>query len=278
MDPYKILGVKKTATQDEIKSAYRDLAKKYHPDLNPEHKASEHKFKDITVAYDLIGTPESRSKYDKGEYSQADDANAQWQQQRRPFYYETQGPGRYSSSESNFDADLFESLFGARGRASQARPPDIYQLEIEQKDAILGGEKEVTLPSGKKLSIRIPPGVTSETRLKINDQLYIELLVKSDHRFIRQGDDLLTELPVSLTEAVFGGDVRAPTVDGEVMLKVPRHSNTGTRLRIPGKGVFNRMKNRRGDQITTLKVMLPKVIDPELEEALRQWVRRRGAA
>lgn len=273
MDPYQVLGVKKNATQDEIKNAYRDLAKKYHPDLNPGRKDAEKKFKDVSEAYEMLGTAESRAKYDRGEYTQ-DRAG----QSHEPFYYKTQGQGRYSSAESGFADDLFESLFGARSSASRAPSPETYELGVTLKDAVLGTEKEVTLPSGKKISIRIPAGITTGTRLKINDQLYLELTVQPDNRFTRQGDDLLLELPVSITDAVFGGNVRTSTLEGEVMLKVPRHSNTGTRLRIPKKGAFNRAKNRRGDQIVTLKVMLPKVIDREFEEALQQWQRRRTAA
>lgn len=317
-DPYQILGVSKTASQDEIKNAYRALAKKYHPDLNPGNKEAENKFKDISHAYELVGTPEARAKYERGEFEQVPpgfDGFAGFGKRGRPggggagpFYYQTQeGPagqaGRYSFSfgGEGFDEDIFESIFGglggagmgggrrsARGASSQGFPGQdvLYQMEVDLRDAVRGAEREITLPTGKRLAVKIPAGVTDGTKLRFAGlgepglnggpagDAFIEIRVREDARFKRQGDHLIMELPISLSEALFGGEVRVPTIDGEVMLKIPPRSNTDQKMKLSGKGVYNRSTKRRGDQIVVLKVMLPKKPDPELEEALKRWSER----
>lgn len=299
-DPYQILGVAKTATQDEIKKAYRGLAKKLHPDLNPGNKEAEAKFKEISYAYDLIGTPESRAKFDRGEFA-AEEAAKTGAAGGGPFYYQTQGErgGRYTYSfNGDFDEDLFSSIFGAMGGAGTARrrsrrasvptagEDQLFQMEIGLRDAALGAEREITLPSGKRLAVKIPAGVTDGLKLRFAGQgapglnggpagdVYIELRVSEDARFKRQGDSLVMELPISISEAVLGANVLVPTIDGNVTVKVPKHSNTDQKLRLSGKGLFNRATKKRGDQIIILKVVLPKQPDAELEEALRAWSAR----
>lgn len=273
INPYQALGVAKTASQEEIRSAYRSLAKKYHPDLNPGSKEAERRFKELSTAYDQIGTPEARAKFDRGESGF---------EQRPP----RQGPFYRDAHEE----DLFESIFGggSRRRAGMKFPGEdtLYRMQVELREATLGAEKEILLPNGRKLFVRIPRGVTDGTRLRFAGQggpgihggppgdAYVELTVRSDPRFTRQGDDLILELPVSLGEALWGARVRVPTLEGEVLLKIPPHSNSGTRLRLPGKGAYSRAAHRRGDELVMLKVMLPESIDPELEEALRIWERR----
>jgi DnaJ-class molecular chaperone len=283
-DPYQALGVSKTASQDAIKNAYRNLAKKYHPDLNPGSKEAERKFKEVSAAYDQIGTPEARAKFDRGE-SSFDQAPPR----QGPFY--RQAHDRYTSSfGQEQDEDLFSSIFGNRrgGGANMRFPGEdaLYRMEVDLREATLGGEKEIYLPTGKKLSVRIPPGVTDGTRLRFAGQggpginggppgdAYVELSVRPDERFRREGDDLVLELPISLSEAILGGEVRVPTLDREVMLKIPPHSNSGTRLRLQGKGTYNRVTKRRGDERVILKVMLPAESDAELEEALVKWQQR----
>ncbi len=304
LDPYKTLGVAKSATQDEIKSAYRELAKKFHPDLNPGNKEAERKFKDLSGAYELIGSPESRAKFDRGESEQVPPG---WGGSRHqgPFYNQTQRPGeggRYTHSfGEGMDEETLESIFGAFGgfggapgggaRRSRQRGPvpgeDVsLRMEIDLRDAVLGSEKEVTFPNGKKLSMRIPAGIASGAKLRFAGQgsaspnqgppgdAYVEFQVRPDPRFQNQGDDLILELPVSITEAVFGAEVKVPTLDGEVLLKIPRHSNTGKRLKLGGKGIYNRTAKKRGDLIVSLKIYLPDPNDPEfaaIEEALKQW-------
>jgi DnaJ-class molecular chaperone len=292
-DPYQTLGVSRSATQDEIRDAYRNLAKKFHPDLNPGKKAAEEKFKDLSAAYERIGTAESRTRYDRGE---SEEAQAGADPRRGPFYHRTQQGsgdprgGRYTYSfgqgAEGMDEDLFESLFGSRGSRGSRGEDELYRIDIPLRDAVLGSETQFSLPSGKRLSVRIPPGIGDGTRLRFAGQgaaspsgptrgdVYLEVRIRPDERFQRQGDDLILELPVSITEAVFGAEVRVPTLEGGVLLKIPPGSNTGTRLRVAGKGAKSRPDSARGDELVVLKVVLPRSIDAELEAALRQWKER----
>jgi DnaJ-class molecular chaperone len=275
-DPYQVLGVSKTATQDEIKNAYRSLAKKFHPDLNPGNKDAETRFKDISNAYALVGTAEERAKFDRGELNE--EAARRAGAGAGPFYYETQRGrrGRYSSSFSDFGFEF-------------PGEDEHYQMSVDLRDTILGAEREITLPSGRRLRVKIPPGVTSGKKLRFAGlggpglggppgDVYVEIQVREDPRFKQEGANLVIETPVSLTDAVFGGRVRVPTLEGQVELKVPPHSNTGTKLKLAGKGAYDRETGRRGDEIVVLKIKLPDEIDPELENALRDWQRKRGAA
>jgi DnaJ-class molecular chaperone len=291
-DPYQILGVARTASQDEIKNAYRDLAKRHHPDLNPGRKDAERMFKDISAAYELVGTPEKRARFDRGEAAAA--AAAAAARRGGPWYHPTQaggGEARYSSSfgAEGFDEELLRSIFGGgagggrRAAGPRAGRDQLYRMDLELRDAALGGEREITLPGGRRLAVKIPAGVTDGMRLRFAGQgdpgagggpagdAYVELHVRPDPRFRRSGDDIELELPISLPEAVLGGEARVPTLEGEVALRIPRHSNTGRRLRLAGKGVFSRATGRRGDQLVILKVVLPERVDPELEELVGKW-------
>lgn len=308
-DPYQILGVTKSSTHDEIKNAYRTLAKKFHPDLNPGNKAAEDKFKRISQAYDLIGTPEARGNYDRREFERPGPGEGPFRQER-PFYYRTQqdGPegGRYAYSfgEEMDQGDLFETLFGERftgfGQDSRSRESiksplkgeDLHhRMDIRLDESIQGGAKDITFPSGhppgqairKKLRVKLPKGVTDGTRLKFAGQgkpglrggppgdAYVEIHVLPDPRFQREGDDLILQLPVSITEALFGGEIQIPTIEKELVLRIPPHSNTGTRLRLRGLGAWNRSTGKRGDLLVNLNVLLPKTVDSELESTLRKW-------
>ena len=294
-DPYEILGVSKTASQEEIKNAYRSLAKKYHPDLNPGNKEREARFKEVAAAYEKVGDAEARAKFDRGESEEFAGAGAAGGAGgnpfggERPFYYHTQGGegGRYSFSGDFGDSDFFENLFrqtgqgGARRARSQDYPGEdaLYQLELTLRDAALGAEKDLTLPNGKKLHVKIPPGVDTGSRLRFRGQggpgvgsgpagdAYVELTVRPQPGFTRKGQDLETELPISLFEAVEGGEVEAPTLDGKVALRVPPGVSSGARLRVRGKGVGS-PGGGRGDQYVTLKIVLPKAVPAELKDSL----------
>ncbi|MEO5970784.1 MAG: J domain-containing protein [Bdellovibrionia bacterium] len=298
-DPYQTLGLTKQATQEDIKNAYRAMAKKYHPDLNPGNKEAEKKFKDVAAAYELLGTPESRGKFDRGETpEQMQEQQQQYQQQARssqrtgPFYYNTQQDGgRYSHSfgEDVGMGDIFENLFRQTGRRGPSRPQggdipgedQLYQMEVDFKDSILGADREITLPTGKKLQIKIPPGIDTGKRLRFRGQggpsagkgpsgdAYIEVTVRPLAGFRRIDNNVESDLPISFIEGILGAEVQVPTLDGSVILKVPPGVSTGSRLRIRGKGVAS--AKDPGDQIVVLKVVLPKQINPELQEAVRAW-------
>jgi DnaJ-class molecular chaperone len=282
-DPYVVLGVSKTATQDEIKKAYRKLAKTTHPDLNPGNKELEKKFKEVSHAFDQVGTPEARAKFEKGENEQKQYEN---HQRHGGGYSQSQNQGgRYTSGFGDqFDAgDIFESLFGGRGQKSRRTGPtagedELYQLEVEFKEAALGGEKVISLPGGKKLQVKIPAGLEEGQKLRFkgqagpgmnggaNGDVYVEAHIKPMAGFIRRGKDIEVELSISFFEAIAGSQVSVPTLDGEVLLTIPSGVSTGSKLRVKGKGVGS--GETRGNQIVTIKVVTPKEVPAGLVDAL----------
>lgn len=292
-DPYTTLGVDSKASQDEIKAAYRKLAKKLHPDLNPGNKKAESQFKDISSAYDQIGTAEDRAKYDRGQV-EAEAAKQYARSQRGPFYSQTQhGGGRYSNQFEGIDEDILSSIFSQMGRRGQGgfqSPPEdeLYQMEIDFKDSILGGEREIALPSGKKFRVKIPPGVESGTKLRFAGKgepsapgvppgdVYVQLNVKPSPTFRRNGKDLEVELPVSFSDAILGGEVKVPTIDGSILMNIPPNVSSGQKLRAKGKGVLDPVTNSRGDQIAILKIKMPEKVDAEFRKAVEDWSKRQA--
>jgi len=292
-DPYKTLGVPRDASPEEIKKAYRKLAKKLHPDLNPGNKKIEQEFKEVSAAYDLLSDPEKRARYDRGEI----DASGA-EQPGRGFYrsYAEGGQGaKYRSAgmgDSFFGEDIFADLFGfgdrnrARGGARMnIRGADVsYAVTVDFVEAALGTKKRLTLTDGKTLDVTIPPGTEDGQTLRLKGQglpgmggppgdAFIEVKVKPHPHFTREGNDIHLELPVTLPEAVLGASVTVPTLDGKVSLKVPPGSNTGTVLRLRGKGI-PRAGGSRGDQYVKLKVVLPERPDSELSDFIERWSKR----
>jgi DnaJ-class molecular chaperone len=269
MNPYQALGVTAGATQDEIKNAYRKLAKRYHPDLNPGSKEAEKRFKEINSAYEQIGSAENRAKFDRGEMNE--------EAGRGPFYHQTQeSGGRYSYSFEGMDDDLFSSFFegigGARAQAhARPRPHVTYRLDIEFKDAVLGEETEISLPEGKRLRVKIPPGVDTGTTLRLGDVL-VELHVRPSPLFKRDGNDLELELPISVPESLLGAEVRTPTLEGSILMRIPPGASSGQKLRVAGKGVH--AKGARGDLYVLLKIVGPRSTDADFKEAVASWARR----
>lgn len=287
-DPYQILGVSKTATQDEIKSAYRKLAKTLHPDFNPNNKDASEKFKDVSWAYAQVGTAEARTKWDNGGTQEQQEAA--WRD-HGPYYYETQtGPdARYTNNfgdSQNFE-DLFSNIFGRRNssrRNQQSRDnfeaDENYQMEVDLSDALRGAERVLTLPSGVQLQVKIPPGIREGQKLRLakkssrGGDVFIEIKYRIPPRFRRMDFyDLEMDVPISLSEAVLGGEIRVPVPEGHIVLTVKKGANTGTRLRIRGKGLPKKdsTKDNRGDAYAVLKVQMPEHVDPELESAIRNW-------
>ena len=285
-DPYDVLGVAQTSSAAEIQKAYRKLAKKLHPDLNPGDKAAEDKFKEVATAYDLLSDADKRKRFDAGEI---DASGAERPQHHYYRDFATSDQGASYADASGFadfmgQDDAFAELLrrSSRARANRRGHDLHYHLAIDFADSITGGTKRLDLPDGSTIDVKIPPGLIDGQTLRLKGKgapgsgkgeagdALIEVEVRPDRRFTREGDDITFELPVSITEAILGAQVRVPTPTGDVTMSVPKGSNTGTRLRLRGKGAPKR-GGGQGDQFVTLKVVLPKVADSELEAFVSNW-------
>jgi DnaJ-class molecular chaperone len=283
-DPYQILGVKKDASQDAIQKAYRRLAKKLHPDLNPGNKQAEEKFKEVSAAYDLLSDADTRARFDRGEI---DELGAERPRQR--FYRDFADDTHAYTSNSGFAdfagaEDIFSQFFSREGRTNiRMRGSDVrYSLPLDFLDAINGGKRQITLPDGSTLDVTIPPGTRDGQILRLRGKgrpgvnggppgdALIEIEVRPHPAFTLKGDDIHADLPISLREAVLGGKVMAPTPSGAVTVTVPKWSNSGTVLRLKGRGA-PRPDGSKGDELLTLKIVLPEKPDPELEKFVAQW-------
>ena len=296
-DLYSVLGVAKTAKPEAITKAYRKLAKKLHPDLNPGDKAAEEKFKKVTAAYGIVGDEEKRGRYDRGEI----DASGQETPQQR--YYREYAGGeegaRYRSTAGFEDigafSDLFGDLFGERGgarggaggRRFSMRGQDAhYRLDVDFLDAVNGTKTRLTLPDGGTLDVTIPTGVTDGQVLRLKGKgnpgmgeggpgdALIEIGVKPHPVFKREGSDIIVEVPITFDEAVLGGKVEVPTITGRVFATVPPGSNTGQTLRLKGRGI--KSKSGTGDQLVKLSVVLPERIDEDLKSFAERWREAHG--
>jgi DnaJ-class molecular chaperone len=299
-DPYDILGVSKSASADEIKKAYRKLAKQLHPDTHPGDRKVADRFKEVTAAYDLLGDADKRARFDRGEI----DA----QGNERPAFHRRQhahagagGPGGDSFFGFNFgggrgggmseeDAeDIFSQMFGrgARRNAQVKGGDRRYTMRVAFLDAVRGAKRRLTLPDGRALDVTIPAGIGDGQTIRLRGQgeqspfsgpagdALIEVEIEPHALFTRQGDDIHIDLPITLAEAVLGGKIEVPTIDGPVSMSVPRGSNSGHTLRLKGKGVPRDRGRVRGDQFVHLVVSLPDGTDPELERFAAEWGRKR---
>jgi len=294
-DPYLELGVPRTASADELRRAFRKLAKQYHPDKNQGNKEAEERFKRVSAAFDLLGDEEKRKKFDAGEID-ADGretfrgfgggANPFGQGGANPF-----GQGGFRGGGAQFEdvdlGDILGEMFGARGgraggfSAGPQRGADVRtKLDIDLEEAIAGAKRRIAFSDGRTLDITIPKGASDGQVLRLKGQgspgragagdALIELAIRPHPVFKREGDSLVMELPVSLPDAVLGGKVEAPTPEGPVTLTVPPGSNSGSTLRLKGRGVTG-PTGRRGDLLARLVVTLPDHPDPELQKFADTW-------
>jgi DnaJ-class molecular chaperone len=284
-DPYEILGISRNATQKEVQAAFRKLAKKYHPDLNPADKKAESLFKEITAANQILGDEEKRARFDRGEI----DINGVEQAPR--YHYSRAGASEGGFYDDGAFADIggFEDLFASfmsrRGGANEfrSRGSDLqFSMEVDFLDAVNGSTKTVTLPDGQTLDVRIPAGIRDGQTLRLRGKgspglgvsaagdALIEIRVKPHRCFTRDGDDIRMDLPVTIAEAVLGGKVKVPTPAGPVQVTLKPHSNSGTVLRLRGKGVPKR-DGGHGDMLVTLRIVLPDTPDPELTAFAQAW-------
>lgn len=298
-DPYQELGVARTASADDVRKAFRKLAKQYHPDANPGDKAAEERFKRVSAAFDIVGDEEKRKKFDRGEI----DADGR---ERAPGFgaggfggfeggpyrqggFRAQQGGPAGAEFEGVDlGDILGEMFGgARGGAGAGRggrggfgfePPrgqDIRaRLSIDLETAITGGRQRIAFSDGRNIDVTIPKGASNGQVLRLKGQgapgragpgdALIEIVVRPHPLYKREGDMLTMDLPVSLPDAVLGGKVQAPTPDGPVTLTVPKNANSGSTLRLKGKGLF--LDGKRGDLLARIVVTLPEEPDKELEK------------
>ncbi|MGF1592218.1 MAG: DnaJ C-terminal domain-containing protein [Kiloniellaceae bacterium] len=287
-DPYKLLNVERSASQEDIKRAYRKLAKELHPDINPGNTAVEQKFKEISQAYSILGDPEKRKRFDRGEI----DASGQETPWKGGFYRNHAGTRRgekYSTFEFGEDVsadDIFADLFGSRTRRVRRPGANVsYTVPITFLDAAKGAKKRIKLADGKTLDVRIPPGTEDGQTLRLKGQgmpgvgggpagdALVEVQIEPHPFFERRGSNVHVELPVTLQEALLGATVTVPTVHGNVSMKIPAGSNSGSTLRLKGKGLPPREGGETGDQYVKLRVMLPERPDQELREFIENWSR-----
>ncbi|MDB5402783.1 MAG: hypothetical protein QOD93_2569 [Acetobacteraceae bacterium] len=286
-DPYELLGVARGASQKDIQQAYRRLAKKLHPDLNPGDKEAQRKFQDVSAAYDILGDEERRARFDRGEI----DASGEEQPQRRYYRdYADTGPtsDTYSGTSGFADFrdndDILSAFFSRRaGRGFRMRGNDRhYRLELDFLDAVNGATRRIILPDGSSLDVVIPPGTRDHQTLRLREKgepsssgggagdALIEVIVRPHPFFHRDGNDIRLDLPITLTQAVLGGRIAVPTPDGSVTVTIPKWSNTGKVLRLKGRGVPSG-GSRRGDEYLTLQIKLPQKRDPDLENFIEHW-------
>ena len=296
IDYYKILGVDKSATQEDIKKAYRKQARKWHPDLNPDNKEAEKKFKDLNEANEVLSNPENRTKYDKyGENWKHGDEYEKAQQQRRSYTAEDTDGGFAGSGfggEEDF-SDFFQNMFGgagggfgksSRGRASgKFKGNDVTaELNLSLREAAATHQQTFDI-NGKKVRITIPAGVYDGQQIKLkghgspgfnggpNGDLYITFNIAADAEFERSGDDLKARITIDLYTAVLGGDIKVNTLDGSVNLKVKPETQNGSTVRLKGKGFpVYKKEGQFGDLFVTFDVKLPKNLTEKQKELFEQ--------
>ena len=302
IDYYKVLGVDKKASEKDIKKAYRKLARKYHPDVNPGNKEAEKKFKEINEAYEVLGNAENRKKYDKyGEHWQhADEIEKQRAQQKQ--YQDAFGGGAGGFDFSGFGgfggagydesdySDFFQSMFGGgfSGRTSGRRNVKFKgqdlraQLRLNLSD-VYKTQKHIVNVNGKKIRITIPAGVKDGQTIRIkglggpgvnggpNGDLYITFVIDNDRPFKRSGDDLYIQHNIDLYTAVLGGETMIPTMDGKVKLKVKPGTQCGTKVRLKGKGFpVYKQEGKFGDLYVTYNVKIPTNLTDKQKELFEQ--------
>jgi DnaJ-class molecular chaperone len=294
-DPYDALGLTRKATADDIKKAYRKLVRTSHPDLHPDDAGAEARFKAISTAYEILKDPETRARYDAGEI---DGLGAE--RPRRQYYRDfADAPGNAYQQGQGFGAgadpgDIFAEIlrnrarqsggndFGSRGFTA-AGPDARYTLEVAFLDAARGSETRITLPDGQSLAVRIPRGTEDGQTLRLRGKggpgygggpagdALITVLVRSHAVFRREGDDIVLTLPITLDEAVLGGKVTTPTIDGPVGLTIPAGASSGRVLRLRGRGIARAGQETIGDQRVELKIVVPPNPDQSLRDFLTDW-------
>ncbi len=287
-NPYAALGVSRDASQEEIKKAYRKIAKESHPDLKPDDPKAEARFKAATVAYEILGDKDTRARFDRGEIDETGQEKGQQRFYRQHTGREGSAFSRGAGPEDVGDfSDLFREMFGQTrqwggGRQAQAKGQDRkLNMTVGFLDAVLGGTRRLTLPGGGTLDVKIPQGLTDGQTIRLRGKgapgvaggppgdALITVAVSKHPVFRREGEDIHVELPIRLDEAVLGAKVEVPTVTGKVALNIPPRASSGQVLRLRGRGVAK--GDKKGDQLVSLKIVLPDEVDEDLTKVMEKW-------
>lgn len=293
IDYYKILGIPKNASVNDIKAVYRKLARKYHPDLNPNNKEAERKFKEINEANEVLSDPEKRKKYDEfgKDWKHADEFKKAQQQQKS--YNKASSQQDYGDFSGDF-SDFFESMYGnsgSRSRQTKFRGQDLSaELHLNLKDVYKSQQQTLTV-NGKNIRLTFPAGIENGQVIKINGHgtpganggpngdLYITFSIENDTKFKREASNLYTTADLDLYTALLGGDVLIDTFDGKVKLKVAPETQSGTKVKLKGKGFpVYKKENEFGDLFVTFQVKLPANLSDKEKELVTelQKIRNNG--
>ncbi len=291
LEPYAALGLSSAATADEIKQAYRKLARAHHPDLHPDDATAEARFKDISAAYGFLKDPATRARYDAGEI----DASGSEQPPRQYYRDFADTPGNAYRARQGFQSpfgaedpgDIFAEILRQRGRGAEgfATPGrDLrFSLDVPFLHAVRGGDMRMTLGDAGEVSVRIPAGAEGGQTLRLRGKgspgfgggppgdALIRMSLRPHPVFRRDGADILVTLPISIDEAILGAKVQAPTIAGPVSLTIPPGTSSGQTLRLRGRGVVKPEGAGRGDQRVKIRIVAPTVIDAPLRDFLTEW-------
>lgn len=316
-DPYSVLGVPRSANDDQIKQAFRSLAKRFHPDTPEGSADSGRRFADLSIAYEILGNQAKRRSYDRGEIDAHGNPRAGYTPRpeaatvhddldlgdvataERPepknghangfgaAFEKAFGVGAATEKKSRVE-ELFGEFFGDRGQSRKRPAPGKgldthYDLHITFEEAVLGGTRRVKLPSGNRFDVKIPVGVKEGQTIRLRGlgeaglpggpagDALITIAIEPHPYFRRDGRDIHLALPITLNEALHGGKVKVPTLQGPVTMAVPAGANAGQSFRLKGKGVPGIGLQASGDQIVTLQVVLPDQSDPHLSDIVKRW-------
>ncbi len=289
-DLYTVLGVARGAQDDEIRRAYRRLAKELHPDVRPDDPAASDRFKRVTAAYDILGDSTKRRRYDDGEIDAQGEPVRTYARNGTGAGWPNGFGGSANGTRDTGVTDIFSDLFGGRGTRGPGlniRGQDVrYTLEVDFMEAVGGTKKRVTMPEGGTLDLNVQEGVADGQVLRLkgkgtpglrggeNGDALVEIHVRPHPKFKRLGNDILLEVPISIDEAVLGGKIEVATISGRVALQIPKATSSGRIFRLKGKGVRSPVDGSIGDQLVTIRIVMPENIDESLSYFMAEWRQR----